>query len=60
MDNDKWIGIACLISGLFFLRWTFKNWVKGSDIFVSNAKGILGSISLIMIGIAFLLGKLHW
>ncbi len=60
MDKDKWIGLAFLIGGIFFLWWTIKTWVKGTDIFNRNASGLIGSIGSIIGGIAFLLGKVHW
>ena len=60
MDKDKWIGIGLIVAGLFFLRWSIKNWVKGVDIFNSNLTSLIGAIGSIVGGIAFLLGKVHW
>ncbi len=60
MDNNKLIGLAFLIGGIFFLWWTIKTWFRGPDISSQNIGGLLGAIGAIAGGIAFLLGKVHW
>jgi hypothetical protein len=60
MEKDKWRGIGFIFFGLFFFRWTIKNWVKGTDIFNSNLISLIGAIGAIIGGFAFLLGQVHW
>ncbi len=59
MDNDRWIGLAFLIGGIFFLGWTIKNPVKDDNL-TGNIKGIIGGVGSIIIGIILLTGNGHW
>ena len=49
-----------IIFGIFVLRGTIKTWDKKTDIFTTNMKGLIASISFLIIGIMLLIGKVHW
>jgi hypothetical protein len=60
MKEEQMLGIGCLIFGIVFLWWSIKQPDKGNDVLTGNAKGYIASIAFIVIGILFLVGKLHF
>ncbi len=59
MSNETYIGIACIVFGLFFTWWTIRYWKKGDDLLTGNARGLVAGIGSIIVGIMFVLGKIH-
>jgi hypothetical protein len=58
MDNI-WLGIICLIVGVFLIYDLFKYPVE-DNYNASNTKGFIAAIGIIILGILLLLGKAHW
>jgi hypothetical protein len=58
MDNI-WLGIICLIVGVFLIYDLFKYLVE-DNYNASNTKVFIATIGIIILGILLLLGKAHW
>ena len=51
------IGIVCICIGIGAIYWAYKYPNKGVDMLLGDAKGYIGGILLIIIGILFIVGK---
>ena len=60
MTKDFWIGIGCLIVGIYILWDTIKNWIPKNDTLVVNIKELFAAAGFIIGGILFLIGYFHW